>query len=125
MPPTTKNFPALVWNLRMVCARRGIWRGADLRRLLRDEAGYDLSAASVSSLLTKDPAMVRWDTLEALCHVLHCAPGELFVTEEEYAAQSAPNIAEVEASAVPVPAVEDLMAALEASLAAAKAGASR
>jgi hypothetical protein len=41
------------WTLRMAAAKREVWTGAQLRRLLRERAGLELSAASVSSLLTK------------------------------------------------------------------------
>jgi putative transcriptional regulator len=44
------------WTLRMAAAKREVWTGAELRRLLRERAGLELSAASVSALLTKQEA---------------------------------------------------------------------
>ena len=44
------------WKLRMAAAQREVWTGAELRRLLAERAGLKLSAASVSALLTKQPA---------------------------------------------------------------------
>ena len=41
------------WRLRMAAAQREVWTGAQLRRLLAERAGLQLSAASVSALLTK------------------------------------------------------------------------
>ncbi len=41
------------WKLRMAAAQREVWTGAQLRRLLAERAGLELSAASVSALFTK------------------------------------------------------------------------
>jgi putative transcriptional regulator len=40
------------WKLRMAAARREVWTGTQLRRLLSEKAGLELSAASVSALFT-------------------------------------------------------------------------
>lgn len=66
------------WKLRMAAAQREVWTGAELRRLLADRAGVQLSAASVSALLTKQPAQVKLSTLAALCTALECTPNDLF-----------------------------------------------
>lgn len=71
----------VTWRLRMAAAERGVWTGADLRRLLADKAGLDISAASVSALMTKQPSQVRLSTLAALCIALDCQPGDLLVLE--------------------------------------------
>lgn len=42
------------WTLRMAAARREVWTGAELRRLLAERAGLQLSSASVSALFTKE-----------------------------------------------------------------------
>jgi len=39
----------------MAAAQREVWTGAQLRRLLAERAGLQLSSASVSALLTKTP----------------------------------------------------------------------
>jgi DNA-binding Xre family transcriptional regulator len=62
----------------MAAAQREVWTGADLRRLLVERAGVQLSAASVSALLTKQPAQVKLSTLAALCTALDCSPNDLF-----------------------------------------------
>lgn len=67
----------LRWRLRMAAAQREVWTGAQLRRLLADKAGLELSAASVSALLTRQPAQVKLETLAALCTALGCAPNDL------------------------------------------------
>jgi DNA-binding Xre family transcriptional regulator len=68
------------WNLRMAAAQRGIWRAADLRRLLA-EAGLEISGGKMSYLWSGQPISVRLDDLEVVCQVLDCDPGELLVRE--------------------------------------------
>lgn len=65
------------WRLRMAAAQREIWTGAQLRRLLAERAGLDLSSASVSALFSKQPSQVKLDTLAALCTALECTPNDL------------------------------------------------
>jgi DNA-binding Xre family transcriptional regulator len=62
----------------MAAAQREVWTGAQLRRLLADRAGLELSSASVSALFTKEPAQVKLSTLAALCTALECTPNDLF-----------------------------------------------
>jgi len=66
------------WKLRMTAAQREVWTGAQLRRLLADKAGLELSSASVSALLTKEPNQLKLSTLVALCTALQCTPNDLF-----------------------------------------------
>jgi putative transcriptional regulator len=66
------------WKLRMAAAQREVWTGAQLRRLLAERAGLELSSASVSALLTKEPSQLKLSTLIALCTALDCAPNDLF-----------------------------------------------
>lgn len=69
----------LEWMLRKVMAERGIWSGAALARLLKEKAGYSLSAPSISALLTGQPKQMKADTLDALCTALDCTPNDLWV----------------------------------------------
>lgn len=66
------------WRLRMAAAQREVWTGAQLRRLLAERAGLELSSASISALLTKQPSQVKIETLAALCTALECTPNDLF-----------------------------------------------
>lgn len=66
------------WKLRMAAAQREVWTGADLRRLLKERAGVELSAASVSALMTGQPSQVKLSTLAALCTALDCSANDLF-----------------------------------------------
>jgi DNA-binding Xre family transcriptional regulator len=68
----------IVWRLRIAAAQREVWTGAQLRRLLAEKAGLELSSASVSALLTKEPNQVKLSTLVALCTALDCTPNDLF-----------------------------------------------
>lgn len=77
------------WRLRMAAAQREVWTGAQLRRLLADKGGLELSAASVSALLTRQPAQVRMETLAALCAALGCTPNDLFELDTTAGAQPA------------------------------------
>jgi DNA-binding Xre family transcriptional regulator len=65
------------WKLRMAAAQREVWTGAQLRRLLAERAGVEMSAASVSALMRQAPKQLKLSTLEALCVALDCQPGEL------------------------------------------------
>lgn len=66
------------WKLRMAAAQREVWTGAQLRRLLAERAGLEMSSASVSALLTKEPNQIKLSTLIALCTALDCTPNDLF-----------------------------------------------
>ena len=68
----------IAWKLRMAAAQREVWTGAQLRRLLAEKAGLELSSASVSALLTKEPNQIKLSTLIALCTALECTPNDLF-----------------------------------------------
>lgn len=66
------------WRLRMAAAQREVWTGTQLRRLLADKAGLEMSAASVSALFSKEPSQIKLTTLIALCTALQCTPDDLF-----------------------------------------------
>jgi DNA-binding Xre family transcriptional regulator len=66
------------WQLRLAAAQREVWTGTQLRRLLADRAGLELSSASVSALFTKEPSQIKLSTLIALCTALQCTPNDLF-----------------------------------------------
>jgi DNA-binding Xre family transcriptional regulator len=62
----------------MAAAQREVWTGTQLRRLLAEKAGLEMSAASVSALFTKEPSQIKLATLIALCTALQCTPDDLF-----------------------------------------------
>jgi len=77
------------WRLRMTAAQREVWTGAQLRRLLKEQAGLELSAASVSALMTKQPAQLKLSTLGAICTALECTPNDLLEVDTTPIAASA------------------------------------
>jgi len=82
------------WRLRIAAAQREVWTGAQLRRLLAERAGLELSSASVSALFSKQPAQVKLETLLALCTALECTPNDLLdvdTTPVAAAAKAAPT----------------------------------
>ena len=70
------------WNLRVQAAERGIWKSAELRRMLAD-AGLEISVGKMSGLWTGTPTTIRLDDLDVICHVLGCEPTDLLVPEPE------------------------------------------
>ena len=70
----------MLWNLRLKAAERGIWKSAQMRRLLAD-AGLDLSAGKMSSLWAGTPVTIRLDDLDVICAVLDCDPAALLIPE--------------------------------------------
>ncbi|MFE0458739.1 helix-turn-helix domain-containing protein [Kitasatospora sp. NPDC058965] len=86
------------WKLRMAAAQREVWTGAQLRRLLVEKAGLELSSASVSALFTKEPSQVKMSTLAALCTALECTPNDLIevdTTPVEHPAAPPPPAADL------------------------------
>lgn len=74
----------------MAAAQREVWTAAQLRRLLAERAGLELSSASVSALFAKQPAQVKLSTLAALCTALECTPNDLFDVDITAVARPAP-----------------------------------
>ena len=66
------------WRLRKVMASRNVWNATELRGLLVERAGFELSLQSVDVLIKKQPVQVKVATLQALCTSLRCTPNELF-----------------------------------------------
>ena len=66
------------WRLRKVMASRDVWTATELRELLIQRAGFELSLQSVDVLIKKTPVQVKVATLQALCTTLRCTPNELF-----------------------------------------------
>lgn len=94
------------WKLRMAAAQRQVWTGVQLRRLLAERAGLELSSASVSALLTKEPSQIKLSTLIALCTALECTPNDLFdidTTPLERPSATTPSATETVAGGGPLP----------------------
>jgi DNA-binding Xre family transcriptional regulator len=90
----------IAWKLRMAAAQREVWTGAQLRRLLAERAGLQLSSASVSALLTKQPTQLKLATLAALCTALDCGPGDLIEVDTTPVLASPPQQRDRPAAAI-------------------------
>ena len=86
----------------MAAAKQDVWTGAQLRRLLAERAGLELSAASISALLTSQPSQIKLSTLAALCTALDCTPNDLIEVQPAAAAGASDD---------PAPAVAQVVAA--------------
>jgi len=70
------------WSLRLRAAERGIWKSAQLRRMLAD-AGLEISAGKMSSWWAGTPPTMRLEELDVLCAVLECSPNDLMTPEPD------------------------------------------
>lgn len=87
------------WRLRMAAAQREVWTGAQLKRLLAERASLELSSASISALLTKQPSQIKLSTLAALCTALQCQPNDLIEVDTAPAAMLPPRTTKKEPGA--------------------------
>ena len=70
------------WSVRLRAAERGIWKSAELRRMLAD-AGLEISAGKMSSWWAGTPPTMRLEELDVLCAVLECTPNDLMTPEPD------------------------------------------
>lgn len=78
------------WSLRLRAAERGIWKSAQLRRMLA-EAGLEISAGKMSSWWAGTPPTMRLEELDVLCAVFECTPNDLMTPEPEKVAARRPR----------------------------------
>lgn len=78
------------WSLRLRAAERGIWKSAQLRRMLA-EAGLEISAGKMSSWWAGTPPTMRLEELDVLCAVLECTPNDLMTPEPDEVAARRPR----------------------------------
>lgn len=78
------------WTLRLRAAERGIWKSAQLRRMLA-EAGLEISAGKMSSWWAGTPPTMRLEELDVLCAVLDCTPNDLMTPEPDKVAARRPR----------------------------------
>lgn len=81
------------WNLRLRAAERGIWKSAQMRRMLAD-AGLEISAGKMSSWWAGTPPTMRLEELDVLCTVLECTPNDLMSPEPDKVAARRPHASE-------------------------------
>jgi putative transcriptional regulator len=80
----------MLWNMRLRAAERGIWKSAEMRRLLAD-AGLELSAGKMSALWSGTPVTIRLEDLDVICSVLACETSALLIREPEKVAARRPQ----------------------------------
>lgn len=68
------------WNLRLVAAKRGVWKASQLQQMLA-EHGLRISAGKMSGLWSGQPASIKLSDLDVLCAVLDCGVEELLIAE--------------------------------------------
>ncbi|GAB3662612.1 hypothetical protein GCM10027596_24450 [Nocardioides korecus] len=78
------------WNLRLRAAERGIWKSAELRRMLA-EAGLEISTGKMSSWWAGTPITMRLEDLDVLCAVLGCTTDDLMSREPDKVAARRPR----------------------------------
>ncbi|MET3948286.1 helix-turn-helix domain-containing protein [Arthrobacter sp. UYCu512] len=83
----------MLWNLRIRAAERGIWKSAQMRRMIAD-AGLEISAGKMSSWWAGTPATMRLEELDVLCSVLECTPTDLMSPEPDKVAARRPRVTE-------------------------------
>jgi DNA-binding Xre family transcriptional regulator len=77
------------WNLRMLCAQKGLWTGAALNRRLRERIGLSLTTQTISNLMSKEPKRISLNLLLALCVALDCTPNDLLKVDASITQRSA------------------------------------
>jgi DNA-binding Xre family transcriptional regulator len=90
---------SIAWNLRMLCAQKGLWTGAALNRRLRERLGPSLTSQTISNLMSKDPKRVSLNVLLALCVALDCTPNDLLKVDTTMTQRSARLLVEAIVSA--------------------------
>jgi DNA-binding Xre family transcriptional regulator len=94
----------MLWNMRLKAAERGIWKSAEMRRLLAD-AGLELSAGKMSALWSGTPTTIRLDDLDVTCAVLDCDPTALLIREPDKVAARRPEPQQAASATSETPAV--------------------
>lgn len=79
----------ITWNLRMLCAEKGLWTGAALNRRLRERLGLTLTSQTMSNLMAKQPRRLSLNVLLALCAALDCSPNDLLTVDLTVSAKGA------------------------------------
>lgn len=84
----------MTWNLRMLCAQKGLWTGAALNRCLGERLGLSLTSQTISNLMSKSPKRISLNVLLALCVALDCTPNDLLKVDGTITQKSARSLVE-------------------------------
>lgn len=70
------------WNLPNAMYEKGVFTATQLRRLLKDKVGYDISAPAVHRMVTGLPSEFKFATLDAICQALDCNLTDIIVRQK-------------------------------------------
>lgn len=69
------------WNLPKAMYEKGVFSAAELGRLLREKASYDISAPAIHRLVKGLPVEVKFATIDALCEALDCGINDIITRQ--------------------------------------------
>lgn len=84
----------ITWNLRMLCAEKGIWSGMELGRKLHNTLGLELSAQTLSNLMKRTPKSLSLNIILALCTALECSPNDLLLVDTTFTRRTTKKLVE-------------------------------
>jgi DNA-binding Xre family transcriptional regulator len=70
------------WRLRELMATKGLFSAVQLQQAL-SEQGVKIGPSQAHELMTRAPRQPRMEVLFALCQILECALGDLWVLAEQ------------------------------------------
>ncbi|MFE1775573.1 helix-turn-helix domain-containing protein [Streptomyces sp. NPDC059008] len=70
------------WNLRLVAAKRDIWKASEVQQILSIH-GLEISSRKMSGLWSGNPVSLKLDDLDVICVALNCQIGDLLTPEPE------------------------------------------
>jgi DNA-binding Xre family transcriptional regulator len=75
---------ALRWKLRAYLeTRHGIFRAADVSRLIQAATGYAITPEACAKLLDGEPRAFKVSTIQAICNTFYCRLNEILDCEPE------------------------------------------
>lgn len=69
------------WNLPKIMYEKGVFSGADLKKLLKDKGNLDISAPALHRLVKGLPQEFKIATMDALCAALECDIEDILLHE--------------------------------------------
>lgn len=80
------------WRLRELMAAKGLFSAVQLQHALAEQ-GIRIGPSQAHELMTRAPRQPRMEVLFALCQILECALGDLWVLHQATAAPAADRVA--------------------------------
>lgn len=70
------------WDLPNAMYKKGVFSATELRRLMKNKVGYDISAPAVHRMVTGVPTEFKFATLDAICQALECELSDVIVWQK-------------------------------------------